>query len=119
MRDALFVENKIKRQIKRNGKSFEVYRAGKDKYGQPIEPTKVLEFSGSYHEGDIFVQNTSGDSSTTQTEKAPRILCVLSDVSTLKVNDRITINGNLFTVSGITNVNELNKIADISLDEVN
>lgn len=118
MREAMFLKHKVENQLRKSGTTFEVMRAGKDKFGQPVVPTKVYEFVGLYHENNSFIQTTSSDATIIQTNKSPMILCLIEDARALQLNDLITINGNTFTVSGFVNIQELDVVADVSLDEV-
>lgn len=118
MREAMFLKHKVENQLRKSGTTFEVMRASKDKFGQPMAPSKVHEFVGLYHEDNSFIQTTSSDTTVIQTNKSPMILCLIEDARALQLNDSITINGNTFTVSGFLNIQELDVIADVSLDEV-
>ena len=87
--------------------------------------TPFTTILGLYHEVNAYIGIDMR--ATTQTretvgkyKKQPRILCLWERIveSGLRIGDYTMINGKKFTVTGVTNVQEWNIIADISLEVV-
>lgn len=116
-----FEAYKVKREIKRSGTEYAFVRNETNEFGEPISDTTTLgSIKGLYHEQNSNVAVTTGDTTQTRTKKIPMVLCLWGDVSpmVLKVGDMTTINGKVFKVTGVTNIQEWGIIADISLEIV-
>lgn len=112
---------KISKAIKRSGCAYTFYRKSKNKFGEPTtEKSSVCTIKGLYHEENSFVSIVMDDTTVYRTKKQPKILCLYEDteVTRLTLGDTININGKTFKVSAITNIQEWNIVADISLEEV-
>lgn len=114
-----FEAYKIRRELKKIGKEYEFKRA---KLNAFKEPTKEDEFAGKliglYHEQNSNVSIVTGDTTQTRTKKIPMILCLYEDATFLKIGDKVKINSKTFKVTGVTNIQEWNIIADISLEVI-
>lgn len=116
-----FEAYKINREIKKSGIVYEFKRSKVNEFNEPTDVFEVIgELKGIYHEQNSSVQIIMGDTTQTRTKKIPMILCLYDDVANLllKVDDIIKINGKVLKVTGITNIQEWNIIADISLEVV-
>lgn len=116
-----FEAYKVKREIKRNGTEYTFIRNKANEFGEPASGTTTLgSIKGLYHEQNSNVAVTTGDTTQTRTKKIPMVLCLWDDVSpvVLKVGDVTMINGKVFKVTGVTNIQEWGIIADISLEIV-
>lgn len=116
-----FEAYKINREIKKSGIVYEFKRSKVNEFNEPTDEFEVIgELKGIYHEQNSSVQIIMGDTTQTRTKKIPMILCLYDDVANLllKVDDIIKINGKVLKVTGITNIQEWNIIADISLEVV-
>ena len=126
-----FEKNKLQRQLDMSGKDYDFYRREKNEYGdfggQDADGDKIGSLRGLYHEVNAFMRLRMTD--TTQVRqsvgqgniaKQPRILCLFESVaeSGLQFGDYTIINGKRFNVTAVTNVQEWNIIADISLEVV-
>lgn len=110
---------KVKREIERFGRLFDVYKLGKNEYGESIgEPNKVCSFSGLYHEVNEKSELRVGSFVRYRTELKPMILALYDDVKTLKVDDYIMLNNKKFKVVGLNDIYQNNIVCDISLDVV-
>lgn len=118
MNQALFLRNKIKRQILMNGKecTFTTYRL--DKYKSLVVDSEII-VQGIYHEQASHVIKTTSDATIKRKSKIPMLL-VLKDECTdnLKINDSITVNGVAYRVTDITNLMDLNVAYDISMEVI-
>lgn len=116
-----FEAYKINREIKKSGIVYEFKRSKVNEFNEPTDEFEVIgELKGIYHEQNSSVQIIMGDTTQTRTKKIPMILCLYDDAANLllKVDDIIKINGKVLKVTGITNIQEWNIIADISLEVV-
>lgn len=116
-----FEAYKVKREIKRSGTEYTFVRNETNEFGEPTSDITTLgSIKGLYHEQNSNVAVTTGDTTQTRTKKIPMVLCLWDDVSpmVLKVGDTTTINGKVFKVTGVTNIQEWGIIADISLEIV-
>jgi len=116
-----FEAYKIKRELKRSGIDYEFKRFGKNEFGEPnSELTLVGTVKCIYHEQNSNVSVTTGDTTQVRTKKVPILLCLWEDIARfiLQVGNIVLFNGKTFKVTGVTNVQEWNIIADISLEVV-
>jgi hypothetical protein len=122
-----FEASKLKRELLRSGKKFEFYASQKNKFGEPT-PDSLLRATllGIDHEiNSSYIGISTKD--TTQVregmgkyKKRSKILCLWESIveSGIKIGDYTVINDKKFKVAGVTNVQEWNIIADISLEVV-
>lgn len=111
-----FEAYKVKREIKRSGLDYDVYRNKVNEFKEKTgEVEKVVTFGGLYHEQSETIKITGADGTSYRNKKIPMILCLFDDVTLIKSGDIITINNKVFTVQGVSNINEWNIISDISL----
>ena len=127
-----FEAYKLKRELKRSGKTYKIERYGVNEYGEPIKgsinsTSKVGEFKGLYHEQNGYMQMSTTDTTQIISKKIPMIMCLFDDIKelNLKIDDVIMIgeqDKNIdFTehrITGVTNIQNWGIIADISLEPV-
>lgn len=121
MPNTRFEAFKVSQAIRRSGQKYTFYRSVKNKFGEPSqEKLMVGSINGLYHEENGYVSVIMDDTTRYRTKKQPRILCLFKDVNAinLELNDILVINGKTFEVAAVTNIQEWNIIADISLMEV-
>ena len=87
--------------------------------------TPFVSILGLYHEVNAYIGIDMKDTTQVRTsmgkfKKQPRILCLWEsfDKSGIQIGDYTIINGKKFKVTGVTNIQEWNIIADISLEVV-
>lgn len=124
-----FEAYKLRRELKRSGKTYKVERYGVNGYGEPVKnaTSKVGEFKGLYHEQNGYMQMSTTDTTQIISKKIPMIMCLFDDIKelNLKIDDVIMIgeqDKNIdFTehrITGVTNIQNWGIIADISLEPV-
>lgn len=127
-----FEAYKLKRELKRSGKTYKIERYGVNEYGEPIKDSIsstscVGKFRGLYHEQNGYIQKSTMDTTQVISKKIPMIMCLYEDIDNLnlKVDDFIQIGeccGNIdfseYRITGITNIQNWGIIADISLEPV-
>lgn len=118
---------KLRRELKRNGKDCTFRRRKLNQFNEPTgELEDVLTIRCLYHEVSSFKTTSTGDSSTTVTEKQPMLLCAVEDVkgSSLEEGDFIEVNDSVYgdkkvlRFVGIVDIQNYGIIADISLEVV-
>lgn len=117
MQAPMFLRNKIKKQLDRNGLVYEFTRVMKDKFNQNTESGETLLIKGIYHETNSFIKLNETDSGSVQRKKNPTILTLLDEQSkTLKQGDVVHINNVKYTVSGLLDIQNYGVVLDISLE---
>ena len=114
-----FEAYKIKREIKRSGNEYEIYRHVKNEFGEPVSGEQYVgKISAIYHEENSNVQITTGDTTQVRTKKIPMLLCLYDEFTEteFEVGDFVLINGKKFKITGIVNIQEWNIIGDVSLE---
>lgn len=121
MINTTFETYKLKRELARSGKTFRFTRRGLNNFGEPTGlPEELGSLRGLYHEQNSNIQITTGETTQTRTKKIPMILCLAEDAKPLdlQTGDIVEINGRVFLVTGIVDIQEWNLIFDISLELV-
>lgn len=127
-----FEAYKLKRELKRSGKTYKIGRYGVNEYGEPIKgsinsTSCVGKFRGLYHEQNGYIQKSMMDTTQVISKKIPMIMCLYEDIDNLnlKVDDFIqigeccrNIDFSEYRIVGITNIQNWGIIADISLEPV-
>lgn len=110
---------KIKREIERNGETYQIYQKSVDEYNQPInEVIQLITTKGLLHEVVGYKSKQSSYPTTTHTEKQPMILFlyddIIKDVITQK-NLFVVVNNKRYNIVAFENVQEMNIVLDVSL----
>lgn len=118
---------KFRRELKRNGKDYTFRRRKLNQFNEPTGDLEdVLTIRCLYHEVSSFKTTSTGDSSTTVTEKQPMLLCAVEDVkgSVLEIGDFIEVDDSVYgdkkvlRFVGIVDIQNYGILADISLEVV-
>lgn len=110
----------VKQNIKQHGKSYLFQRYKKDERGQETtELEKVCEVPALYHISKGYVTKSVNDYGTITSKGQPMLLCVSSDVESVKINDIVIVGSFLYRVNSLNDLNNEGKITDISLELVN
>ncbi len=108
---------KIEREIKRSGQSYQFERPKRNEFKELTgNRVPVKTINGLYHEQNSAIRITTGNTTQIRTKKIPMILCLFEDSKDLHIEDLVTINGKLFRVTGVVNIQEWDIISDISLE---
>ena len=114
-----FEAYKIKREIKRSGNEYEIYRHVKNEFGEPVSGEQYVgKFSAIYHEENSNIQITTGDTTQVRTKTIQMLLCLYDEFTEtgFEVGDFVLINGKKFKITGIVNIQEWSIIGDVSLE---
>lgn len=117
MQQTKFLANKIKRQIKTNGQTFNFKRYKVDKYHQVSDEIES-EFSieGIFHTTNSYVRNEGKDAAIFVKKQQPMILCMFEDGNNVQINDIVSISGNDYVVNNKNNINDFDVAFDLSLE---
>ncbi len=108
---------KVQREIKMHGSDFAVKRNKIDEYKEPTgEQETITTFRGLFHISKTFQTRTVKDGTVTRTKGQPMVLADYSDVGEMRNGDVIEYNGLEYTVADVNNVEQMNIIADISME---
>lgn len=112
--------HRVEQQIAWRGHLFSVLRPKMNEFNEKSnELEEVAEIKGIFHNGaSNHVVVVIVDSGQAQEKGSPYILTTWFNGSQVKKDDRITINGISYKVTGINNINEYNILADISLEVI-
>ncbi len=111
---------RVQQAIAWNGNVYEFFRQGRNEYGeQDGKPQEVARIRGFFHNGSSnHVSVLVSDAGSVKTKETPYIMAEWRDAKQLELDDGVQINGNLYRVTGVFNVHELNLIGEISLEVV-
>lgn len=108
---------KVQREIKMHGSDFTVKRNKIDEYKEPTgEKETITTFRGLFHITKTFQTRNISDGTVTRTKGQPMVLVDYSDVGETRNGDIIEYNGLEYTVADVNNVEQMNIIADISME---
>lgn len=122
MQVAVFLKNKIVRQIKWNGQRFEFLRFKKNEYQESTEDVeKTFELSGVFHEGGGYggmlnIEMYGRDGGRTVTKMKPMILCLYEDGVNLDTDDVVFIGDYKYHVVEKNDIKNLGIAFEISLE---
>ena len=111
---------KMKRAITTLGQDFTFTRDSVDEFGEPTGEAQEFVVKCIYHEHyeNLFLRQTTQDSSVIRTKASPKLTCLWDDASGLKNTDTVAINDKTFRIGDIKNLVEANLIAAISLEVI-
>lgn len=117
-----FQRNVLRRNILWNGKLYEFKRNVTNKYGEKQDDQYEAEtylVKGIFHKVTSYIRVEDGEAARVQSKSAPMIVCLFDDISTqLKIDDKLMMNGQLYKVNGIEDINEEQAFLDISLEVI-
>lgn len=110
--------HRVVQSIAWQGQTYELYRRTQNEYKEKANtPSKVHEFTGLFHDGSADHKTVvTANSGFTINKTVPYILAKWQDVSNVQIDDEITINGILYKVTGLVNIQQKNKVGDVSLE---
>lgn len=127
-----FEAYKLKRELKRSGETFKIFRYSSNEYGEPIKGSInssrcVGKLRGLYHEQNGYIQKSTMDTTQATSKKIPMIMCLFEDADKLdlKIDDFIKIGDSdknidfsEYRIVGITNIQNWGIVSDISLEPI-
>lgn len=108
----------ILRNINTHGQEFTFERDERNKYGEPTgAKTTVATVKGLFHQSRGFMTKNVSDGTVSRSKPQPQILCLAdADVKLVQQGDTLEYLGQLYTVVGVDDVNNLGIACDISLE---
>lgn len=116
MKAAKFIRNRVSQQLSKNGVEYTFKRPEKDKYHQPTGVILEMSVLGLYHETNSYISQTGSEGSVTTSKPVPMILCLWENAEKIKNGDNVSIGPNLYSVTGVSNVQNYSVVGDISLE---
>lgn len=120
-----FQKNALRRNILWNGKLYEFKRNEVNKYGEKQDGQYEAEtylIKGIFHKvtsRNLYITIDGGEAARVQSKSAPMIICLFDDISSkLKIDDKLMMNGQLYRVNGIEDINGEQAFLDISLEVI-
>ena len=117
-----FQRNVLRRNILWNGKLYEFKRNVTNKYGEKQDgqyEAKTYLVKGIFHKVTSYIKVEDGEAARVQSKSAPMIVCLFDDISSkLKIDDKLMMNGQLYRVNGIEDINGEQAFLDISLEVI-
>ena len=118
-----YEEHKVEVELKRWGTEVIVFRPDVDRFHEEDEiKGRILgTFTGLYHETNESVIGAATlmgfASATTRYEKIPMVMCLMRDIpkEEMRVGDVIQVNGKQYQFNGLTDLDDLHKVADITM----
>lgn len=111
--------NKVKREIKTHGRSYEVKRTILNNYGEDTdEQQSITEIQGLFHTEKRYITKSISDGSKTHSKGQPKLMVAYDDSVLIKNGDTIQINENTYKVIEKNNIQEFNIICDMSMELV-
>lgn len=118
MQNALFLRNKVSRQIKMNGSSFSFNKVRKDEFNQTEVSEESVEVKGLFHQTASFIKEEAATGSRIKKKPSPMILMLSEDASKLEEDFQVTISGKIYRVVDKLDVNNFGVAFDVSLEVV-
>lgn len=121
MHSSNFQLNKVRRIVRTQGKTFTVTREGINEFQEPDGTVESFPLIGVYHtspSNSMYSVQHKSDSTMVWPKSFPMILCLWEEAEKLKLTDRVVLNGKMYRVGEIRNVDEANLIGDITLEEI-
>ena len=118
-----FEEHKVEVELMRWGQKVTVFRPQRDRFHEDRQDFGKLlgVFPGLYHETNESVIGAATlmgmASATTRYEKIPMIMCLVRDLpeEEMRVGDIVEVGGKRYQFNGLTDLDDLHKVADITL----
>lgn len=109
--------NKVKREIKTHGRSYEVKGTILNNYGEDTdEQQSITEVQGLFHIEKGYITKSVSDGSKTHSKGQPKLMVAYDDSVLIKNGDMIQINENTYKIVEKNNIQEFNIVCDISME---
>lgn len=109
---------KVQRFIKRWGQTFTFTLAGENSFNEPEGVKVEVSLPGVFHDNNEYITQDSSDAGTIRSKLNTRILCLAKDAAQIQPEMTVVIQGQVYLVTGVRNIENLNLACDISLEVV-
>lgn len=118
MQNALFLRNKVSRQVNMNGSSFSFTKVYVDEFNQVQISEESVEVRGLFHQTTSFIKEETGTGSRVKKKPSPMILMLSEEASKLEEDFQVVISGKTYKVVDKMDVNNFGVVFDVSLEVV-
>lgn len=119
MQISLFLENKVKRQLRLNGCDLVFVRYGTDEYKQVSDDVQdSISVRGLFHTTNTYIKNTNSENARLVSKPQPMVLMLYEDGNKIQKDDRVEMQGNVYKVTEKNDINNFGVAFDISLELV-
>lgn len=117
MRTPKFELMKLKRALNSQGISYTFSRYAKNSYKEPTDTvSSSVTLKGIYHQTSGYIGVGITEAARVYTKPQPMLLTTYEDAKSLYPEDKVLISGKTYKVTGVTDINNLGIIGDISLE---
>lgn len=116
-----FEANKIKRCVNTVGTLFDFNRKAKNLFGEfDNDAVQIISLKGVYHQQSSHISVSESTGTRTKSKPIPMILTTweLFEAEPILLDDTVVLNDKKYLVNGVTNIQEGNYGADISLEVI-
>lgn len=112
--------HRLVQAINWQGSVYTFFRRGENEYREKDgEPVEIARFKGLFHNGSSeHTTVVTSDSGMVISKNTPYIMTPYGNGRKVRLDDTVIINSKMFKVTGVTNINEANIVAEISLEVV-
>ena len=117
MQMALFLKNKVNRQLELNGSTYDFAHYKIDEYKQVTnEVEKTIEVVGLFHTTNAYIKESTNEGARIVSKPQPMMLMLFEDSEKLSKDDKVVIGDRVYNVVGKTDVNHFGVVCDVSLE---
>ena len=99
------------------GYSYTFNRKSTNEYGEKNgDESKVITFRGLFHSTNNHLNLTTSDGNTVRGKNTYQIMSTWENVKSIKQEDTVQVNNDLYKVTAIENVAEKSIVGEISLE---
>lgn len=119
MQMALFLKNRISRQLELNGNKYTFVHYKVDEYKQLTDEVESsVEVVGLFHTTNSYIKESTGEGARIVSKPQPMMLMLFEDSEKLSKDDKVTIGSCIYKVVNKTDVNHFGVACDVSLELV-
>lgn len=105
----------LSQAIKYHGQEFAVTRPTMNEFKEPAGEEPVGSFRGLFHVSTGYLDTSLAEAAKVSTYKKPRMMILYTDK--IRQEDRVALNGKMYTVTGVDDVGNRKLCTEISLRE--
>lgn len=113
-----FERYKLLRLTTLYGQEFVFTLRGTNEFKEPTDKTQNFPIVGIYHETQGYVTQSGVEGGVIKTKPSSQILCLHEAAQTLSVGMEVTIQGGIYKLVDVRDVNNLGVACDLSLEKV-
>lgn len=119
MQMALFLKNKISRQLELNGSDYTFVQYKTDEYKQLTdEVEKSFVVRGLFHTTNSYIKETASEGARIVSKPQPMMLMLVEDGNKISKDNKVSVGDCVYKVVSKTDVNHFGVVFDVSLELV-